>query len=148
MRHSLLSALLLLAAAPAMLGVAAEPQVETGSFTFQQRIIIRIPRMPEPPPAAADAPVEWREKGAPKCMKLDHVRGATINDEDSIDLMLDNGDRVRAVLADDCPALGFYSGFYLQQSSDGKVCAERDVIRSRSGAACPIAKFRRLVAQR
>ena len=148
MSHPLIPALLLAAAAPAMLGVAAEPQVETGSFSFQQRIIIRIPRMPDPPPPPADAPVEWREKSAPKCMTLDHVRGATIGDQDTIDLMLDNGDRIRAVLADDCPALGFYSGFYLQQSSDGKVCAERDVIRSRSGAACPIAAFRRLVARR
>jgi hypothetical protein len=147
MSHPVIPALLLAVAAPAMLGVAAEPQVEMGSFSFQQRIIIRIPRMPEPPSPPDAAAQEWREKSAPKCMTLDHVRGAAISDTDSIDLMLDNGDRIRAVLADDCPALGFYSGFYLKQNSDGKVCAERDVIRSRSGAACPIVKFRRLVAR-
>jgi len=157
-------AMLLLAAAPAVVASAPEPaQVETSTFTFHQRVIIRIPRMQPPPPPPPrdphdphgprpsmpfDAPPIIREKDAPKCMSLDHVRGAAIAEPDSIDLMMDNGDRIRAMLADDCPALGFYSGFYLRQSDDGKICAERDSIRSRSGASCPIQRFRKLVTKR
>ena len=65
-----------------------------------------------------------------------------------IDLMLEGGDRLRAKLDNDCPPLDFYSGFYLKPTPDGMVCADRDAIRSRSGAACAIESFKQLVPKR
>ena len=52
-----------------------------------------------------------------------------------------NGGRIRARLGSTCPALDYYSGFYITPGSDGFVCAEREVIRSRVGGQCEIDGF-------
>ena len=52
--------------------------------------------------------------------------------------------RVRAHLDEDCPALDFYRGFYLQVEDD-HLCAHRDAIHSRMGGSCTIDKFKQLV---
>ena len=54
--------------------------------------------------------------------------------------------RVRAKIDDDCPAIDFYGGFYLQPEDD-RVCAKRDEIRSRMGGSCRIERFRSLEAR-
>ena len=54
--------------------------------------------------------------------------------------------RVRASFDTRCPALDFYGGFYLN-TGDGKVCAGRDMIRSRLGSSCVIDEFHRLTAK-
>ena len=51
---------------------------------------------------------------------------------------------VRAHLDEDCPALDFYRGFYLQVQDD-HLCAHRDAIHSRMGGSCTIDKFKQLV---
>jgi hypothetical protein len=50
---------------------------------------------------------------------------------------------VRAMVDDDCTALDFYDGFYVQPKDD-RLCVRRDEIRSRMGASCRIEKFRSL----
>ena len=55
---------------------------------------------------------------------------------------------LRARLGNDCPALGFYSGFYVKANPDKKMCAKRDSIRSRSGRLCAIQSFTSLVPAR
>ena len=62
----------------------------------------------------------------------------------SVDFVLRDRRRVRAELDSDCPALDFYGGFYVQPDDD-RICARRDVIRSRMGGICRIERFRRLV---
>lgn len=157
-------ALLLLAVAPAMIG-ASEPDGESAldgvvlaQLVFHERIIIRIPRMPvargadprsafpssTPPPG----PIRWAEKRGPKCVPLAGLAGAVVSAGDTIDLVADTGERFRATLADDCPAIDFYSNFYLTRTADGMVCADRDMIRSRSGGDCAITGFKRLVAKK
>jgi hypothetical protein len=144
--------LLALAAPSAIAADPGEPGIVLDQFSFHQRIIIRIPVMPVPPvppaPMPDAPPPRWVEHGAPKCLSLDHLTGAAVTGTASVDFMMDDGQRMRAVLDADCPALDFYSGFYLTRNDDGKVCAERDRIHSRAGAACPIQKFRKLVAHR
>ena len=63
-------------------------------------------------------------------------------------LVIDEADRsrVRAKIDDDCPAIDFYGGFYLQPEDD-RVCAKRDEIRSRMGGSCRIERFRSLEAR-
>jgi hypothetical protein len=144
--------LLSLAAPSAIAADPGDPGLMLGQFTFHQRIIIRVPVMPvspPPPPVMPDAPPpRWVEHGAPKCLALGHLTGAAVTGTASVDFMMDDGQRMRAVLDEDCPSLDFYSGFYLMRNDDGKVCAQRDRIHARSGAACPIQKFRKLVAHR
>ncbi len=45
-----------------------------------------------------------------------------------------------------CSARDFYAGFYLERSSDGMLCVDRDKLHSRAGATCAISRMRQLVA--
>jgi hypothetical protein len=62
----------------------------------------------------------------------------------SVDVLLPHQHRVRAHFAEDCPALDFYSGFYLKPQ-DAQLCAGRDIIYSRMGGSCRIEGFHLLV---
>lgn len=146
------AALLLLLAAPAATAPAGAPGgIMWQQLTIRERIVVRVPRMPIPPgrqPIADTQPLRWVEKDAPKCVAVDTLAAATITEPDSVDLVVRGGSRLRAKLGDDCPALDFYSGFYLTRTRDGKLCARRDSIRSRSGDNCPIVAFKHLVPAR
>jgi hypothetical protein len=144
------SGLMLLLAAPA---AAPEPPVWSGAVAMlqQQHVTIHVPRMtvtsttiilrqPSLPPV--------KEKKASDCVKLEKIEGFTVNTTDSVDLVLSDGSLLRAKLGSECPALGFYSGFYVKPAEDKKLCAGRDSLRSRSGRSCEIQAFRKLVAAR
>ncbi len=134
-------------AAPVAIGQSRIAQVR-----IQQHVVIRVPR-PDTvrrvsAPAAPLPPIAWVEKDSDKCVKIQNLAGATITRPDSVDLFLSGGKRVRARLGNECPALDFYTGFYVKPTKDGMVCAKRDVFRSRSGGECRIKAFRTLVPQR
>lgn len=151
MPHPSLLFPLILLAAPALPDAdgRAIDGVVVAQLSLRQRIIIRIPRLPErPPPVDPAGVVTWIEKRGPKCVPMEKLGGAMVTRSDSVDLMVDGGKRLRAKLGEECRALDFYSGFYIKPDPDGKVCAERDSIRSRSGGYCPIAAFKRLVPRR
>lgn len=111
----------------------------------RQRGIVRvlIPRDARP-----ERPMRWRERRGPRCIATDALAGARVNEEDSVDLLLRDGARVRAELESRCPALDYYSGFYLKPGSDERICADRDTIHSRAGGQCEIERFRSLVPER
>lgn len=111
-------------------------------YSFHQRIVIRVPRV------TPVEPVRWRETRAERCVPLENLAGAAFNAARSVDLVLSGGQRLRAHFKEECPAIDFYSGFYIRPTSDGLVCARRDAVRSRSGASCEIHAFRRLVPRR
>ena len=149
MSNSLVFLSLLLALAPAAaVDESRAGNVEVAQLTVHQRIIVRIPRLFGRVPISPVDPVRWTEKKGPQCVAMSALDGAVVTGSQSIDLMLEGGDRLRAKLHDDCPPLDFYSGFYLKPTPDGMVCADRDAIRSRSGAACAIESFKRLVPKR
>lgn len=150
MSQPVILTLILLALAPgASVDESRMEKVEIAQLTVHQRIIIRIPRMSVPPrqPIQPQSPISWSEKKGPKCVVMGDLVGAAISAPDSIDLMIDDGSRIRAKLDDDCPPLDYYSSYYLKSTPDGLVCADRDAIRSRSGGSCPIKEFKRLVAK-
>jgi len=122
---------------------ATETQVT--QVMIQQRVIIRVPATNRAPP---QRPVHWVERKAPKCVPLDTLAGASITQDDSVDLMLRGGQRLRAHLDDDCPALDYYSGFYIKPTADGQVCERRDTLHTRAGGQCKVVKFRTLVPDR
>lgn len=156
---SLIAPSLLLAAAPVPAFPAPAPGqldgVEVAQMTVHERIIIRVPRMGAgrtAMPAAATRlsvpqPPAWKEKKGPKCVAVADIGGALVSGPDAVDLVMAGGKRLRARLDDDCGPMDFYNGFYLRPKADGKVCANRDVLRIRSGTSCGIAKFRTLVAR-
>lgn len=129
---------LLSALVPAMIAILPDGVVTR--WTIHERIVVRVPRT-EPGPAS---PVRWKEHKGPRCLKLGEVGAATIAAPASVDLLMSDGRRVRAHLDGDCRSADFYSGFYVRPGPDGKLCADRDAIRIRSGAACEIDTFKLL----
>lgn len=122
-------------------GAPGITRVEWAQLTIRRRVIIRVPA--GPPPKATR--IRWVEKKGPKCIPLTGLAAAAITRPDAVDLVLRGGTRLRAQLADECPAIDYYSGFYLLPSADGMVCADRDAIHSRAGGRCQIERFRTLV---
>ena len=91
-------------------------------------------------PAGASL-IQWRESRGPRCVSASRLVGATLLREDSVDLILRDNSRIRARLQSSCPALDYYRGFYINATDDGRICADRDAIRSRAGGECEIEEF-------
>jgi hypothetical protein len=144
--YGLLVAATSLAPAPVRPADAAAPPVEVTQMMIQQRIIIRVPAMNPPPPPPR--PIKWKEVKGPKCVALNQLAGAAIGPNSVVDLYLRGGTRLRAQLDDDCPALDYYSGFYISPPADGQVCQRRDMLHTRAGQQCRIERFRMLVPER
>jgi hypothetical protein len=126
-----------------LLMAAVDPSA--GQIRSEVRIRERsVVRVPVRPPAAAPA-LRWREHKGPRCVPLDDIAGAAVTQSGSVDMILRGGRRIRAELEDACPALDYYTGFYLRSSAqDRMICADRDAIHSRSGGECEIERFRTL----
>jgi hypothetical protein len=119
----------------AFAGIQAD---EVRTLVVEREVIMRVPVRPMP------NRTDWEERKGPKCIPSGSIRGAMVSNRDHVDFMLFDRTRLRARLSDNCPALDFYSGFYLTPE-DGKICAKRDGIHSRIGSSCRIERFRRLV---
>ena len=145
---------------PEPLSIVSIPSTEDSTASFwqmviEQQIIIRVPAQrsslnnfsapPAPEMRLRQAPVEWKEKKAPKCVAMRNILGMQGAQRDSIDLITRQKQRLRAQLNRGCRALDFYAGFYMQGSKDGQLCEDRDQIHARTGAKCEIDKFRLMV---
>ncbi len=126
----------------AMLADSATPRVPREGvriMTVEEHMTIRVPVAPHP-----RLRIRWDEEKGPKCIPVGALAGAVLSGPDSIDFVLRGRQFVRAKLDSDCDGLDFYGGLYLQPD-DQKICAKRDVVRSRVGGSCRIVKFRTLV---
>ena len=129
---------------PLLLGLfGAQPGVVSQSVTrliVQDEVIMRIPvqRRPLLPE------IEWVEKKGPKCVGVGDLQSALLSGPQQVDFILTNRSRIRAELDENCPALDFYTGFYLQVQ-DNRLCIRRDAIYSRIGGNCRIERFKQLV---
>jgi hypothetical protein len=129
---------------PALFGMAAQGPSEQSTVSrviIREEVILRIPIRPR-----VSQRIEWAELKGPKCLQANHIAGAMLSGPSSIDFVLRNRQRVRAVMDSECPALDFYDRFYFQLS-DERICAKREEIRSRVGGSCRIERFRLLVPQ-
>ncbi|MDT9600810.1 hypothetical protein [Sphingosinicella rhizophila] len=130
------------------MGVGAEPAPEPAQPTrytriVRERIVVRVPARAARTSLQTSL-ITWREGRGPKCIRAQNIAGARIRGRSSVDLILKNNRRFRARLANSCPALDYYYGFYIDPNPDGLVCADRDLIRSRMGGQCGIEAFRSL----
>jgi hypothetical protein len=114
---------------PLLLGWGMAGDVQVRSITVEDQIILRVPVRPPPPQ------VDWIPHKGPKCISVKKIKGAFLSGDDHVDFILEGRKLLRASLEENCPALDFYEGFYLS-SNDEKVCARRDVVRSRMGGSC------------
>ena len=129
---------------PLLLGLfAVQPGAVEQTVTrlvIQDEVILRVPVEPH----TLMPQIEWIEHKGPKCIPTAAIRGALLFSAAQVDFVLNNRARVRAELDEDCPALDFYGGFYLQPE-DERLCAGRDAVHSRMGGSCTIQRFRQLV---
>ncbi len=145
---------MILAGAAALLAYAlataqeAPPVARNPPAIVRQQFIIRVQTGPRIATPRGAAPVRWREGRAPNCVSAARIAGATLLAQDSVDLLLRDGTRLRAHLEQRCPALDYYYGFYVSATEDGRICAERDLVRSRAGGQCRINRFRTLTPVR
>lgn len=135
----------LLGLVPALFGMAAQsqsaPPQGVRRVVVHEELIISIPVRPRPRQR-----IEWVEKKGPKCVPINRIAGAMLSGPSSIDFLLRDRTRIRAVMDSECPALDYYRDFYLQPD-DERICAKRETIRSRVGGSCRIERFRLLVPQ-
>jgi hypothetical protein len=129
---------------PLLFGIiAAQPGIVEQSVTrlvIQDEVILRVPVVPR----ALLPQIEWIERKGPKCIPAAGIQRALLSGSEQVDFVLNGRGRMRAELDEDCPALDFYGGFYLQPQ-DQEICAGRDAIHSRMGGSCTIESFRQLV---
>ena len=129
---------------PLLVGLlGAQPGVIGQSVTrliIQDEVIVRVPVQPRP----LVPEIEWIEKKGPKCVPVGLIRVASLSGQEQVDFIMAGGSRIRAQFDEDCPALDFYGGFYLQLEDD-RLCAHRDAVHSRIGGSCTIERFKQLI---
>lgn len=124
---------------------------------IEQRLIIRIaPRMPgrdsflPPPPLPQIVPPQmvqprFRERKMAKCVAVGAIAGVQVISDQRLLLTMRDRRMIGANLDKACSARDFYSGFYVEQTGDGQLCAGRDTIHSRAGATCMINGLREMI---
>ncbi len=129
---------------PLLLGLfaaqGADVQPVVTRLIMQDEVILRVPVQPR----RYIPRVEWVEHKGPKCIPAGMIRRAMLSSPDEVDFLLADRTRVRAQFDEDCPALDFYGGLYLEYGRDQRICAKRDAIHSRMGGSCEIRRFRLL----
>ena len=122
---------------------------------IEQRVVVRI--APQPSAARqnllADLPQRpvaprFEEGSKEKCVALDGIAGVQTGSGNRLVLFLRDRRMISVNLEKACRARDFYSGFYVEKNKDGRLCADRDKLQSRSGARCEVEAMRQLVAAR
>ena len=126
---------------------------QANQVRIEQRLTVRIaPRSPVPrqslmaelPQQAA--PQRLVERKMEDCIAVSNIAGVQTTQGNKLLLYLRDRRIVSARLERSCSARDFYSGFYIEQHDDGRLCVMRDKLQSRSGATCEVERLRRLVA--
>jgi hypothetical protein len=129
---------------PLLVGLFGAQPAEVGQtvtrLIVQDEVILRVPVQPRP----FLREIEWVEKKGPKCIPAGAIQRALLSGSEQVDFVLANHARIRAQFDEDCPALDFYGGFYLQPQDD-RLCARRDAVHSRIGGSCTIERFKELI---
>lgn len=121
-----------------------------GQVRIEERVIIRISpsspevrqRLQELAPRRSNS---WREVSHDGCVRVGNIVGVQPTTDNRLLLFMQNRNVLAASLERGCDARAFYSGFYLEQSNDGRLCIDRDRLQSRAGVSCSLDTMRRLV---
>lgn len=122
---------------------------------IEQRVVVRI--APQPPAARqnmlADLPQRavaprFEEARKEKCVPLEGIAGVQTGSGNRLVLFLRDQRMISVNLEKSCRARDFYSGFYVEKNKDGRLCADRDKLQSRTGVLCEVEAMRQLVEAR
>jgi hypothetical protein len=114
----------------------------------QQRVIIRFPSNAGVGTYSVGKPLKYKEEKIGKCILVNRLIGSRPEGKDRLEFVTRDQQLIRAYLGDGCLAREFYAGAYVERSTDGKLCVDRDILHARTGAQCEIDKFRLLVPQK
>lgn len=124
---------------------------EQQQVRIERRVFIRInPRTPQNSDILRVLPQgeissKFKERKYGKCLQARTIAGVQVRADNRLLLFLRDRTILTVNLEKSCRARDFYSGFYVEPNEDGKICAGRDKLHSRSGANCELQKFRQLV---
>ncbi|WP_265562002.1 hypothetical protein [Sphingomicrobium arenosum] len=121
-----------------MLRRAPETAPRVRRVVIRNQLVIRVPIRPK-----RSEPLQFSVERGPRCFDSARIAGARLVGPRSIDFLLEDNSRMRVTMDARCPSLDFYGGFYVQPD-DERLCARRDVIRTRMGGSCRIERFQRL----
>lgn len=119
---------------------------------IQQRVVIRVgPAVPvERSSMIAELPrrqmaQRFEEEEHGNCIETDALMGVRPMRDNRLLFFTDDSEVLAAQLENGCSARAFYAGFYMERTSDGRLCVARDRLQSRAGGSCQITEFSRLV---
>lgn len=128
---------------------------ELGQVRIEQRVIIRISPGPTStreqlladPRRQGTTQTRYRQEKLKGCVAVSSIAAMEPVPEQNRLLLFMRDRRILSVaLERACNARDYYSGFYVERSEDGQICARRDQLQSRTGASCSVTQFYRLVA--
>lgn len=119
---------------------------------IEQRITIRIaPRGSAQRPLAMGLPdpasARITERSAGKCLPIAGIAGVQVGRDNRLMAFMRDRRVLALGLEKGCRAREFYSGFYVERSTDGQLCVNRDRLQSRSGANCALTRLRQLIEE-
>jgi hypothetical protein len=126
-------------AGPAMAQRGEAQRIPPAPKSFEGEAWRRMPVRPGGAPARMASSTAASRRAARQCIPINTLAGAQLLGDRTIEVTLKGGARWRMLLAEDCPALSFYQGFYYQPAQAGQLCAGRDAVGARSGGECGIA---------
>jgi hypothetical protein len=110
----------------------------------QSRPVTMPPRFMLDMPQREQAP-RFVERNIGRCVSVANISGVQPDEGSRLILFLRDRRMISAMLDRACRARDFYSGFYVERASDGRICVDRDTLLSRSGANCKLTRIRQLV---
>jgi hypothetical protein len=136
---------------------ALRQQEDVAQVRIEQRIIIRIaPGVPSHDlrderrglfgPAGRPLAPRLEERKMTQCLAVAGIAGVQPDGPSRLMLFMRDQRIISAALEKTCNARDFYSGFLVERSTDGMICAGRDKLLSRSGSNCALGKLRQLVS--
>ncbi|WP_194744360.1 hypothetical protein [Thermaurantiacus tibetensis] len=99
--------------------------------------IVGVPVQPLSPASTTDAWVAGKPSKR-ACIDATAIAGAIVIDPKTLELIDRKGQHFQLTFGRPCPHLGYYGGFYFRADDEGRLCASRDRLQGRSGAACEI----------
>ncbi|QIQ85825.1 hypothetical protein [Erythrobacter sp.] len=106
--------------------------------TTRQQLLATLPR--------EEVATRYEERKMAKCLPVERIAGVQTGSGNRLVLFLKDKRMVTVNLEKTCRARDFYSGFYVEKNEDGKLCVDRDRIKSRTGLKCEVERMRQLVA--
>jgi hypothetical protein len=128
-----------------------EPET-SDQVRIEQRVVIRVaPARRIRQDLIADvrqgaAGNRFQERPMKRCVPMANIAGVQSGPRNRLILFMRDRNIVSAALEKACSVRDFYSGFYVERSTDGLLCSGRDMLQSRTGASCGVQRLSHLVA--